>query len=864
MRTTPPRLAFFAVVLLGLFGGCKTSDNTPEAKAATAEAPTPAPIEAAVAAPDPVAEPQEEAGGGDLRENKVRVLVEGFLDNARNALERGEIEAAHAALLHAFEMDPDNEEVQDMLDRVSVQRGEGGVTGATGRSAAELNQVRRAQAALEVERRVDESRRLREAGDLDGAVQALEDALLIVRWNPYLGADRAGHDVSSLEDRLQRLRIEQERQRRQRLAQREQRALAEKEEREQEERERIANQIRSFLASANDAFYRERFKEAETFCAQVLALDPTHEEALELKSIAAEARHASLQKEYHSQFRHHWRETFDDLEYDDLPFNELLSFPSEEDWDQIEKRGPLRFSLEQEAVPAEDQRVLDLLANQSIDINFVDTDLKSAIDWFRINTGANFIIDPAVLDESGDVTFNLTLPKMKVGRALDLLMGLSDAELGYRVRDGVVTIISAVDATGGQVLEIYDVRDLTKTITSFSSRDYDLKPSSVFEDIEDEEFDPAPIVIDSDALVDLILTNIDQDSWDADPNNTALMMASGALVVTQTPEVHRKIHKLLSDLRHNAGTLINIETRFMELEDRFLQDIGVDFRGLDGQNGSSATAAVPNVVLDDFGLVGAGGVGSPGFPEGIGTSSDAGAFFTEGGDLDVRGRLENLYDLSLGDEDFAGTGGLALEFTYLDDTQVEAILRAVEKSSMAEIINAQNLTVFNGQRANIVVQDHITYVKDFEVEIAQGAVIADPIVSVIKDGTILDVRPVVSSDRRFVTIEVRPTVANLVEPIPTFRTSLAVGNEIELQLPELRVQRLRTTVTIPDGATLMLGGMKTIIESQLESGIPFLKDIPIVSFFASRKGTEQTRKKLLILLRAQIIIPEEGEPGARS
>jgi general secretion pathway protein D len=307
--------------------------------------------------------------------------------------------------------------------------------------------------------------------------------------------------------------------------------------------------------------------------------------------------------------------------------------------------------------------------------------------------------------------------------------------------------------------------------------------------------------------------------------------------------------------------MVNIQTRFLSLEDRFLEDIGVDFRGLNGQNGSSDAASVPNIVLDDFGTPGSGGVGSPGAPVGTGTGNDAGLFFTEGGDFDARGRLENLYDLSLGDEDFSASGGASVEFTFFDDTVAEAILRAVTKTSQSEVIHAPALTVFNGQRAHINVLNHISYVKDFEAEIAQGAVIADPIVAVLRDGPTLDVRPVVSSDKRFVTVEVRPTLLDLVEPIATFRTSLAVGNEVELQLPVLKIQRLRTTVTIPDGATLMLGGMKSLVDTRLDSGIPFLKDIPLVSFFASRTGTEKSRTKVMILLRAKIIIPEEFEPA---
>lgn len=43
-------------------------------------------------------------------------------------------------------------------------------------------------------------------------------------------------------------------------------------------------------------------------------------------------------------------------------------------------------------------------------------------------------------------------------------------------------------------------------------------------------------------------------------------------------------------------------------------------------------------------------------------------------------------------------------------------------------------------RSHVSFITHITFVQDFEVEIAQGAVIADPIVGVLQEGTVLDVK----------------------------------------------------------------------------------------------------------------------------
>jgi len=152
-------------------------------------------------------------------------------------------------------------------------------------------------------------------------------------------------------------------------------------------------------------------------------------------------------------------------------------------------------------------------------------------------------------------------------------------------------------------------------------------------------------------------------------------------------------------------------------------------------------------------------------------------------------------------------------------------------------------------------------VQDFNVEIAQGASLADPIVAVVQDGVILDVRPVVSADRRFITLELRPTVAELRRPLAEIVTTLGSQNSVTIQLPEVDLRRVRTSIPMPDGGTVLLGGLKVSDRQDQSSGVPIVNKIPIVSFFFDRKGHYVSNRKILVLLKAQIVIPQELEPS---
>lgn len=87
----------------------------------------------------------------------------------------------------------------------------------------------------------------------------------------------------------------------------------------------------------------------------------------------------------------------------------------------------------------------------------------------------------------------------------------------------------------------------------------------------------------------------------------------------------------------------------------------------------------------------------------------------------------------------------------------------------------------------------------------------------------------------------------------------AVDVNLELSYPvpvgadyDLKRNRVETTVNCPIGQTLVLGGMKSLIEQSSNEGVPFLRSVPAVSWFFSEKNRMQQNNKVLILLSPQI------------
>jgi tetratricopeptide (TPR) repeat protein len=822
------------------------------APSALAAAPTP------IAAQEDGVDLEEVAAKRRVLQQRKQVLVEEYLRDAQAKIEVGDYPAALELVANALDLLPGSMAALDRLRDVEALMGDDFARAENFLDdAVQREAVRRAKARIEATQRIADGEAAMAKGDFDGALLEFRKAELVLGYNPLIATDDL--DLGSIRRRIRAAQDELEAAR---LSAAQRQAAAAEEaarQREQAERDMRENRLATLYGRANTAFLAERYEEAETLADQILLQDPGNEAATEMREIARTARHQRTDERLRRDYREQWIRTFEDLDTLAVPQDEVIVFDDYDRWYRVSQRKPFEFGSEGAGTDPEREAVLNILADTRVEARFGGdgdgAELTEVAAYLQSRTGVNFVISPRVLDEldEEETMVSFDLPARSVRSLLELIAETSEG-LFWKVEDGVVKFVVEEEMTGGQVLSMYEVRDLVTPIPDNVSREINVIPSQGLEQPDEDLPERDALVLTGDDLVDLIQQNISPESWDNDDRNSIEVTDAGVLVVNQTPEVQEQIGQLLADLRESAGIMVDIEARFLEVEDNFLEDIGVDFRGL-GQPGLGSDA-----FFNDFGSP-SGLSGLSGDNDILGTDTDAGAFYENGDNGEVISRIENLYDAQLGDGDFNGAGGLSFQWTYLNDLQFEMVLRAVSKNERVEQVTNPRILIFNTARSHLSVKNQQAYVQDYDVEIATGASIADPIIAVVEEGVVLDVRPVVSADRRYITLELRPTVATLQRPIRTFTTGLANLTPVTIQLPELDIQKVRTTVPIPDGGTVLLGGLKVHTEQNLESGIPYLNKIPILRFFFERKGTFVANRKLLVLLKAGIVIPREYEPS---
>ncbi|KAA3608152.1 MAG: hypothetical protein DWQ01_13855 [Planctomycetota bacterium] len=845
-----------------LLAACSTAEDSPESPETSGEGALEAsafqevPTSGAFG-PD-LQDPQDPSEVAPLlqrRDAKRRILAKQFVERADEAFARGDFQESAVLYAEAFELDPTSRNARDGLRRSEAALGGEGWDVDSAIDQLAQQQLRWARERMRVEGLVSEGDRMMAKGEFAQAADQYRSAQLALNYSPNLATDSLDLDLvaAKLSEAETAQTSAADALRAQQAAEAQAAANAELEAQAQYQE----NLLRTLFAEADTHFQQGFYDRTVQTLDRVLELDPRNEEANELRQVALDAYYAQRQNRSLRDYREGWKSTFQELRQLAVPPKSILEFDNEYWHNEVSKRVPLdQVSEDLEIDPAK-AAIEAVLADTSITPRF-DNLVEEVADNLSVYTGVNFVVSRAVREDLDDDTKTVRMlfsTPMSVDRILRIIEDQTAGQIRFVIDNGVVNVITAEEASGGQVVRNYQVRDIIRKVRDFVGKEINLSPSGGIDEVEEELPEKEATILTDVELQDAIQSNIEPDAWD---DTAFLQIHSGTLIVYANPSIHERIAQLLDDLRKAANIMVNIQVRFLKVEDSFLQDIGVDMRGL----GDDATSGLPGKgsdnILDDFGS----DPGSPGSPGVLGTGNDSGLYYREAGDnVNIISRTENLYSSGLGNENtLTNSGGLSLQYTYLDDADVGMILRAVEKSKRSEVVTQSELMVYNTSRANLTIANQVSYVADFDVEIAQAAAIADPIVRVAKDGIFLDVRPVVTADRRFAYIDVRPTVATLRRPIPTFQTSLGAGSPVTLQLPELEVQKVRTRVLVPDGSTILLGGLKVAEEQELDSGVPFLSQIPVVSFFFSRKGTYESYQKLIILLTAQIVIPSELEP----
>jgi type IV pilus assembly protein PilQ len=283
---------------------------------------------------------------------------------------------------------------------------------------------------------------------------------------------------------------------------------------------------------------------------------------------------------------------------------------------------------------------------------------------------------------------------------------------------------------------------------------------------------------------------------------------TNTLVVRDSQEKVDLFDKLISDLDTQTPQ-VQIETRIIEATSNFVRNLGIQWgtKGIvDPFYGNQTSVTFPNKILVDGAQIPVGdttrGIGGP-----------------LGG-----------YAVNLPASGFNTVFGLSFA-NILDTFRLDMAISALETQGEGRIVSSQRVTTQNNKEA------YLNQGRQIPVQTQANFTVT---VQYVNAGLELRATPQITAEGTVIMyVEIKNDAAdfaNLVNGIPPITT-----------------QSAKTTVTVSDGGTTVIGGIFRIEDSITRGRVPFLHQIPLLGLLFKNSSVTKQNRELLIFITPRIM-----------
>lgn len=181
-------------------------------------------------------------------------------------------------------------------------------------------------------------------------------------------------------------------------------------------------------------------------------------------------------------------------------------------------------------------------------------------------------------------------------------------------------------------------------------------------------------------------------------------------------------------------------------------------------------------------------------------------------------------------------------------SQLSAQMTALDSEGLGKILSSPRLVTLDNKEANIHTGSSVY---------------------VVPTGTFTTSSPTAISTG--ITLKVTPHMIIPNDPKDSRRFRLVIHAEKSSfdysfttagNIPETVTEEINTEVIMDENQTLVLGGLFETSKSTTESGVPFLKDIPILGYLFKTKSDTKSRKELLFFITPSVVETSVSEARA--
>ena len=372
--------------------------------------------------------------------------------------------------------------------------------------------------------------------------------------------------------------------------------------------------------------------------------------------------------------------------------------------------------------------------------------------------------------------------------------------------------------------------------------------------------------------------------------------ASSELIVRNTPDAIDLIDSLVDAAVGVQPTQVEIESKFLEITQNNIKELGFDWLlgplqikpGTFAAGGTQGFGSAPDPA--DFPFFVGGPVGTNpvtgGLRSGVGSGRD---FAISANSID--GLLGNVPPAAA-----PGIFGIAGIFT---NPQFQVVIRALNQKKGVDLMSAPKVTTKSGRKAIVRVAREFPYPTEFSPpeppppNQATGLTVSPPNGTFVSQGVVTPSTPTAFETRNLgVTLEVEPIIGpdgytidlNLSPEVVEFDGFINYGSPIlgpifdptaigtarspiqsavltpnVINQPIFSTRKVTTSVSIWDGQTVALGGLVREDVQKVQDKVPILGDIPLAGRLFRSNVDQKIKRNLIIFVTARLM-DAEGRP----
>ena len=346
--------------------------------------------------------------------------------------------------------------------------------------------------------------------------------------------------------------------------------------------------------------------------------------------------------------------------------------------------------------------------------------------------------------------------------------------------------------------------------------------------------------------------------------------------------------------RYSDIKQVHIEAKFMEVEQKILNELGVNWSLSPTIN--QANALLPNPLPAPFNQI------DPTATARAGTNlrSINSVFATNNStvrSLNVTGiaaipqpapNFPGGINLGNTNQSYSANVGI------IGAETLGLAIRAIEENAGSDLMSSPSLTVLDGKTAVIKVAQLLRYPQaygDTQSNVGTGggggtqqnpnagAAVAitagTPQDFTIQEvGVTLEVTPTVAADDS-IALNLKPKVTEFEGFVEYGGTSVAISGNITVSVPSgffqpiFSTREVTTEVTVFDGATVVIGGLTREEVKTIDDKVPVLGSIPLIGAAFRSSGKSIQKKSLMVFVTANLVSPggatlRSSHPGMRA